>query len=280
MVQVPHGRPLSISNIAWPAHADDEALDLAAALGFDGIELAPGKVFGDLATISLDQVRVYRRQVEGRGLAISALQAIFFNVEGVHLFLSDASRQRMADHLSRVAEVAAELGAHACVFGAPALRDPGDLAASDAEAIAASFLSSVAPRYAELGVDLCFEANPPLYQCRFVTRTEEAFDLVERVHQPGVALQLDTGTIFINSESPSVIQHVEKRIGHFHISEPSLAPIGTSGADHAGLAAALQGSTYAGWISIEMKAADDWRSAVREAHRVVQTTYKEVASTP
>jgi sugar phosphate isomerase/epimerase len=279
MVQVPHGRPLSISNIAWPAHADSEALDLTAALGFDGVELAPGKVFGDLAETSLDQVRAYRRHVEGRGLAISALQAIFFNVEGVHLFQSDASRRRMAAHLGRVAEVAAELGAKACVFGAPALRDPGELAASEAEAIAATFLSSVADRYAALGVSLCFEANPPLYQCRFVTHTEEAFNLVEHVDRPGIALQLDTGTIFINGENPGVIRDVEKRIGHFHISEPSLVPIGTSGADHAALAATLRGSAYSGWLSIEMKAVDDWSNAVRDAYRTVLTTYGAASST-
>jgi sugar phosphate isomerase/epimerase len=225
-------------------------------------------------------VRVYRRHVEGRGLAISALQAIFFNVEGVHLFQSDASRQRMADHLSRVAVVAAELGAQACVFGAPALRDPGELRANDAEAIAATFLSSVADRYAALGVSLCFEANPPLYQCRFVTRTVEAFNLVERVNRPGIALQLDTGTIFINGENPGVVRDVEKRIGHFHISEPSLVPLGTSGSDHAALAAALRGLAYSGWLSIEMKAVDDWSNAVRNAFRIVQTTYREASSTP
>jgi D-psicose/D-tagatose/L-ribulose 3-epimerase len=269
-----HQRQLSVSNIAWPSDKDDEALDLVKTLGFDGVELAPGKVFGDLHTVSLDTVRAYRRKVEDKGLSVSALQAIFFGVQGAHLFESLESRNRMATHLCRVSEIASTLGARACVFGSPTLRDPGTRTTDEANEIAIAFFAAVAPAFAAQNVELCFEANPPLYQCRFVTRTEEAFQLVERVSTPGVALQLDTGTVFVNGEDPQVIHQVEERIGHFHISEPNLVPVGTAGVDHAPLAAALKRSSYPHWISIEMKAADDWRDAINQAYNLVHPLYR------
>jgi D-psicose/D-tagatose/L-ribulose 3-epimerase len=266
-------RQLSVSNLAWPIDKDSEALDLVAQLGFDGVELAPGKVFGDLNLVSLDGVRAYRRQVEDRGLSIPALQGILFGVQGAHFFESSASRERMIMHLCRVAEIAEALDAKACVFGAPTLRDPGALSATEAFEVAIELLRTVAPEYASRGVELCFEANPALYQCRFVTKTEEAFNLVQRVDAPGVAMQLDTGTIFINAEDPAVVGRVQHRIGHLHVSEPNLVPIGTGGIDHGPLAKEVRNSTYSGWVSIEMKLTDDWRSALRDAYNLVGILY-------
>jgi sugar phosphate isomerase/epimerase len=266
---------LSISNIAWPATDDRKALDLAAKLRFDGVELAPGKVFGDLSQIPLGAVHAYRGEVGDRGLSVSALQSLLFGVQDVHLFESAASRERMASHLKRIAEIAGALGARACVFGSPTLRDPGTLSLDTACKIAEEFLHTIAPDYAAQGVELCFEANPRLYQCKFATHTEEAFNLVERVNAPGIALQLDTGTMFINGESPEVIRQVERRIGHFHVSEPNLAPIGTAGVDHTGIAAAVKSSAYSSWVSVEMKAVNDWCGAMERAYNLVRSTYVE-----
>jgi len=270
------GRPsLSISNIAWPADADAAALDLVAELGFQGVVLAPAKVFGDIATASLDKIRAYRVELEARGLVVPALQAIFYGLSGAHLFQSEAARARMGTHLRRVAEVAGALGASACVFGAPALRDPGSLPLAESLAVATQFFCEIAPAFAAQRVALCFEANPPLYGCRFITATEDAFKLVERVDAVGIALQIDTGTMFVNGEDPGVIARVCSRIGHVHVSEPGLAPIGSSGVDHRPITAALDGIGYAGWVSIEMKATSDWQSAVRTAHEIVHPLYEE-----
>lgn len=274
MTQHPaEARRLSISNIAWPQDDDPTAIALVASLDFQGVELAPAKVFGSLAEVTSAEVRAYRGQLAAAGLAVPALQGILFGLQGAHLFTDDGSRRQMALHLRRVAEIAAELGASACVFGAPTLRDPGGLPADAAWRIAADFFATAAADYARLGTALCLEANPPLYGCKFVTRTPEALSLVEAVGHPGLALQLDTGTILINGEPPGVIVDAGSRIGHFHVSEPSLAPVGATDADHRPLAAALRASDYQGWASIEMKAVPDWAEAVRRAHGFVARTY-------
>ena len=275
MSQGENPRLLAISNIAWPDEADEDALLLASALGFDGIEIAPRKVFGDLAAVEDAKFIEYRRHLEGLGLAIPALQAILFGAKDLHLFESAESRRRMADYLKRVADIASTLGARSCVFGSPTLRDPGTLALEEALAIATDFFRALAPYFAERNVQLCFEANPPIYNCRFITETSEASALVERIDAPGLALQLDTGTLFANGEDPEVIREVCRQIGHFHVSEPRLPPIGTGGVDHAPLASALKASCYTGWISIEMRATDDWRGAMQGAYQLVHELYCE-----
>lgn len=269
----PSSRPLSISNIAWPSEADEAAIDLVAELGFDGIELAPGKVFGDVATVPLKSVRAYGSRLRDAGLTIPALQGILFGIRGAHLFQTDESRSIMAEHLCRVAEIAAELGAYACVFGAPSLRDPGNLSTSHAWDEACGFFRKIASHFEQHGATLCFEANPPLYGCRFITETLEAFRLVEAVDCAGFSLQLDTGTIFINDESADTINTVSKRVDHIHISEPSLAPLGTSGVGHAAIARAIAGSRCKGWMSIEMRAGDAWEAALHRAHGLVRECY-------
>ena len=44
------------------------------------------------------------------------------------------------------------------------------------------------------------------------------------------------------------------RLCHFHISEPSLAPLGEGGVDHQTFAKTLTNLKYEGWTSIEMRA--------------------------
>ena len=263
---------VSISNIAWPAEQDDEALMLVRDLGFSGVELAPRKVFGPLDQVSEATLRAYRERCAAVGLAIPALQGLLFGVDGPALFGDDAGRDILRTALTDVARTARVLGAHACVFGAPKLRDPGAMDPAQAFDLAARFFRDVGAIYADEGTVLTFEANAQAYGCRFVTRTQEAIDFVTAVDSPGIRLQIDTGTMFMNGENPAVIARAVPVAGHFHASEPELAPVGTSG-DHAPIAAALRAALYNGSRSVEMRAVTDWRESVTRAAGFMSAVY-------
>lgn len=263
----------SISNIAWPAEHDPEALDLVAALGFSGVELAPAKVFGPLADASRTHIARYRETLERRGLKVSALQAILFGVTDVHLFRSEAERDGLAERLAGVAQIAGELGATACVFGSPALRDPGVLSTTEALNIATDFFGALALVFEQHGTVLAFEANPSIYDCRFVTRTIDAIDLVRRVDTAGFGLQLDLGTVFANDEDDETLQSAAAMAVHCHASEPHLAALGTGGYDHRRTAAILRESGYNRWVSVEMRSVNEWRSAIHNAGFLLAETY-------
>jgi sugar phosphate isomerase/epimerase len=265
-------RGRAISNIAWPQAADAEALAFIRNLGFTGVELAPGKSVPGWPEAPRDLAEL-RRMLADHGFTVAALQAVLFGMKDVELFASPDSRERLFDHLVKVARLAGELGASACVFGAPRQRDPGEFPPAEAEAIAIAFFTRLAPIFANEGTTLAFEANAARYGCRFVTRTSQAIDLVRRVDHPGFRVQIDTGTIFLEAEPPEVIAAAVPWTSHMHISEPDLAPTGTTGVDHAPVAAQLAASGYSGWVSIEMKETPDWRESIRNASLHVAKRY-------
>ena len=169
--------------------------------------------------------------------------------------------------------VAGVLGARACVFGAPKQRDPGALDAEAAWEIALRALRRIGPAFDAAGSALAFEANARRYGCRFVTTTAEAIRLVEDVATPGVGLQIDTGTVFLEQEPADVLLRAAPLAVHAHVSEPDLRPVGGGEVDHAPLAAALKASGYNGSLSVEMRQTDDWAAAVTHAVSFVTTTY-------
>jgi len=263
---------LSVSSIAWPATETHAALNLLAGLGLRGVEIAPFDIFGRWEGVA-DEARRLRDSIERHGLACTALQGILYNKPGVELFASEQSRSRLARHLEGVAEIAGILGARACVFGAPRQRDPGDLPPDRAWALAVEFLRDVGPTFAARGSKLTFEANAARYSCRFVTTTAEAVRLVEETASPGIGLQIDTSTLFLEREDPAVLLGAARVAAHAHISEPFLAPIGAASVDHTPVAAALRASNFAGSLSIEMRAVENWRAAVSRAVDFVRSTY-------
>ena len=82
------------------------------------------------------------------------------------------------------------------VFGCPknrTLPEGTDPAAGDA------FFDRAGTLAARYGVRLAVEANPPVYT-NYLTRTADAFALVKRLSNPGLAVNLDLSTILTNGE--------------------------------------------------------------------------------
>lgn len=263
---------LSVSNIAWPADQQQQAIDLLKSMGVTGVEIAPFNVF-QTWDVSLDRIREFKARLDHAGMACPAFQGILFNVPGAHLFQSDESRSALRNHLIKIARMAGILGAQACVFGAPKVRDPGELDPDRAFDMAAEFLRTVGPIFASENSNLAFEPNAAAYACRFIRKTSEAIKLVQQVATAGIQLQIDTGTVLMEEEPPDVLSLATPYAAHAHISEPNLAPVGSSGCDHTPLARALRAGGYAGTISIEMKCTPAWRDDVRNAVAFARKVY-------
>jgi sugar phosphate isomerase/epimerase len=269
---MPAAPELSVSNIAFPGTELGAAIALLRRMNISAIEVAPYNVFGrwDIPAADLD---AFRKTLLDAGLRCPAMQGIVYNVSGAHLFASSEARQALYRHLVVIAKMAGALGATACVFGAPKLRDPGDLPAEEARAIAVDFFRRVGPVFASEGATLTFEPNARHYACRFITTTAEAIDLVEEIGTEGVGLQIDTGTLFLEHEDPQILIRAARHAGHAHVSEPDLAPLGTGGVDHRPVAAALRTSGYDGSLSIEMRAVAGWEAAIKTAVALVREIY-------
>lgn len=263
----------AISAIAWPQEEDAAHRALARALGFDGLEIAPVRIFGPLAEVVPARLEEWRRATQGEGLDVIAMQGLLFGLKGIHLFGSDVARDRLRDALHVVARTAGLLGVRACVFGAPALRDPGDLEPVRAFDRAVAFFREVAPAFEDAGSALCIEPVAPALGGRFVTTTAEAVALVRRIDRPGIRLQIDTGNLLTHGNGAAALPAAQPLAAHLHVSEPGLAPVGSLGSDHTAIGAALRDAGWRGWVSVEMLPAPDIAAAMRQARDVVQTHY-------
>lgn len=262
----------AVSNLAWSTACDDAALAFARSLGFTGIEISPFKTFGGWPDDLLSRADSYRRKLADLGLSIPAIQAITFGVEGVRLF-GDASQQaRLTAHLRLVARLAGALGAGACVFGAPKVRDLDGLSYQAAFESSALVFRELAPYFVAQDSTLAFEPNPAAYGCNFITTTAEAIDLVEAVSHAGFRLQIDAGTVLLNKESSAMIARASGLASHMHVSEPMLEPVGKY--DHSRIAHELRVSGYNHWRSIEMRENPDWHQALVGGAELLSEQYR------
>jgi sugar phosphate isomerase/epimerase len=230
------------------------------------------RLFGPLAEANPDQIAAWRARLASLGLVVPAMQGVLFGLDGLHLFRSAEERARLVAALTVVARVAGALGAKAAVFGAPALRDPGDLAPALAFEIAAETLAQPAAAFEAEGAALCFEPVAPALGGRFVTTTAEAVALVRAIGRPGIRVQADTGNLLTLGHDAAALAAALPFAGHLHVSEPKLAPVGSLASCHAALAKALRAGGPS-WVSVEMLPAPKPEAALRRAFALLSTMY-------
>ncbi len=270
--------PCLASAIAWlPAEALEVAV-LLRAEGAAGIEAAPGLFDRPLTEVTPRQVREVRTFWEGEGLPVRAMQALLFGRPELRLFGTEEERAALADYLRIVFRVAGGLGAGPLVFGSPKTRARGEMEPAAAFETAGRFFRQVAKDADAAGCVLCIEANAPDYGCDFVTTHEETSRLVKAVATPGFGLQVDTGVMRMNGESPAdlaaILRAADVRPAHVHVSEPFLAPVEAATPFHRELAALLENLGYAGAVSVEMKRPESLPS-LRSAVTSARATYGE-----
>lgn len=263
---------ISISNIAWDVRFDGFVADLLSSLDVHHVDIAPGKYFPNPEEATDADILAVRRTWEERGFAPAGFQSLLFGTKGLNVFGPKDVRERMLARLFHVCRVAAGLGAGRLVFGSPKNRDRSGLSDEETRNVALDFFGRLGNVARSFGVAVCLEPNPVAYGANFLTTTREAYDFVAALDHPGIRLQLDTGTLFMNCEPPGIIATVLDRVGHVHVSEPDLVPLGEAEVDHApfGLAfreALAKDPSSVFFVTIEMLVKDGNDASVSDAER-------------
>lgn len=265
---------ISISNIAWNPDEDDAVVQLLTDLGVSQIDVAASKYFPVPADAGDTAIADIRRWWEMHGIGIIGLQSLLFGTTGLNVFAAGDVQQRMLDHLRHVFRIGSGLGATRAVFGSPRNRDRGTMPLSQAKEVGAEFFHRLGDVARSEGMSLCLEPNPECYGGNFMTHTDATAEVVRLTSHTHVRMQFDTGSIFINEEDPAglLAQHADI-IGHVHLSEPGLAPLGASNTNHAPTALALH--RYMGDIplTIEMLRPEGGVSALRAPLEFALTHY-------
>ena len=265
---------LAVSNIAWPAAMNEDALAIVKRAGVSGIEIAPTRLWPEWQGASRSAAETAGNDCLSYGLPVVAMRAILFGKPEHKLLGSDADRDNLGKHLELCADLASGMGARSLVLGAPKNRDLNGRSPADAFTIAREFFTELAPYYSRQGVWLCLEANPPQYGCQFITNSSDAGKLVRSVRSPGFGLHLDTACMHLAGEdlTEAVLKNFEV-LRHFHVSEPFLDAFDHPVINHALVAQTLRGLHYDGWVSLEMREAPDPLQGLRRASEFLVDTY-------
>lgn len=272
-------RRLGVSNLAWPAEAEDRAFALLAERGAHGVEVAPTRIAAwDALTPA--RLAAFRRGCEASGLCVSSLQAVFFGKPEVALLGDPPAFAAMCEHMRVLAGIAAALGAGVAVFGAPKSRLKHGLSDADAMALAAERLHVLGDIASGGGLVLGMEPVPPVYGADFLNHARDIVDIVERTNHPAVRAHLDTACVTLGGDDPvAAIHAAAPLLAHYHMAEPELGPFDRPTCDHAGAGRALDAVGYDRWVVIEMKGGEgDGLAAVATALDFARARYLSPAA--
>jgi sugar phosphate isomerase/epimerase len=244
---------ISLCNEVVAALPFAEQARLAAALGYDGLEVAPFTLDAEAPHLLPASRRAEMRRVaREEGAPITSLHWLLLAPAGLSITSADpALRARTLDVVQRLVGLAADLGASLLVHGSPKQRQvsaDGDAArAEDAMARAGAWA-------AEHGLTYCLE---PLDagQTNWARTVAEAVEIVSRIASPGLRTMLDVSAAG-NGEAEPAAELLRRFvpggwIAHVHLNDRNRRGPGQGTDRFAPVFAALQETRYPGFCAVE-----------------------------
>ena len=234
----------------------EEQCQLAALLGYDGLEIAPFTLAESPELVNADEARRLRGVVESSGLVVTSLHWLLVKPAGLSVTSADAAvRRRTLEVVTRLIALCAELGGSVLVHGSPKQRA---VPAGETHAVARGrlkdFLAEAAEIAARMGVVYCIE---PLSarEASLVNTVAEAAALVREVDRPALRTMIDCSAAG-QAESQSVTELIDTwlptgLIAHVQVNDPNRRGPGQGAMRFAPIFAALQRNGYAGTVAVE-----------------------------
>jgi sugar phosphate isomerase/epimerase len=252
---------LATCNEPWNGIASiEEVFQIAARIGFDGVEIAPFTLAEHVDDISAARRKEIARAAADAGVAIVGLHWLFVSPKGLHMTTPDAAvRRTTTEYLKSLANFCGDLGGTVMILGSPKQRSieppttteegwkrTKDVLAAGGDALAAR------------GVSLCIEALAPS-ETNFIQTLDESTRLADEIGHPNIDVMIDVKAM---SSMPDgvvgTIQRFGKRARHFHANHPSGKGVGmplTAGEgepiDWSTVLRTLKQSGFTGWVSCE-----------------------------
>lgn len=208
----------SLCNEAIADRPFAEQCEMAAALGYDGFEIAPDTLFDDPREISDKDLAGIQRALTDAGLVVTGLHWLLIKPKGLSITSpDDALRRTTRDVLFACIDLCAELGGTVLVHGSPKQREiaEGDDRAA-AEQRALEVFHETGARAADRRVIHCLEPLRPAVTS-YVNTVADAVAVVEKVNSPGFKTMLDTSAAAV-SEPLSVADTVRKWFPTGHLA--------------------------------------------------------------
>ena len=263
---------LSISNIAWAAEHDAEMHQFLSEVGFQGLEIAPTRIFPKAPYDKLSEAKEWADGLKEKyGLVIPSMQSIWYGHQE-KIFGSSEDRKILVDYTKKAIDFAEVIGCKNLVFGNPKNRDTDDVPGNYPTAI--DFFREIGDYALEHNTTIAIEPNPTIYNTRFLNYTEQAVEMAYKCGSKGIKVNVDLGTVIYNKEDINYLKQVPDYINHVHISEPGLSLIEKREL-HRQIFEVLCSIGYNRFVSIEMGNKGNL-SKVKETINYINTINNEI----
>ena len=256
---------LAFASNAMKRYSLDEAIDLVADAGYQGIEILLDTPHAFPPDVSDDDISRWREKLDQRGLEVSNCNAfMLYGIEGCHrpswCEVDPERRALRVEHTRRCLHLAAKLGAPTISTEPGGPIDEGVTREQAADWFEQG-LRSVLPDAEAAGVRLCIEPEPGL----LIETAGQYEDFMRRFEGDETAgrwlgLNFDVGHFYCVGEDPAAnAERFKGRIHHIQIEDIAadrvhfhLVP-GDGAIDFDAFFAALRGAGYeGGWITVEL----------------------------
>jgi D-psicose/D-tagatose/L-ribulose 3-epimerase len=236
-----------------------EKLDFAGqcrmirAAGFQGIEIAPFTLAGDLDEISAARRREMRAIIISEGLQFAGLHWLLITPKWLHLTTADQGvRQKSWDYFLRLIDFCSDLGGGVMVLGSPKQRASQGNTKIEALRNLREGLARVAPHAAERGCVIAIEELPGK-DTDVVNTLQEAVEIVRELRSPAIQTMFDFHNTTDEHEAADVlVRRYFHYIRHVHINEMDGRHPGTGNMNFLPVFNVLVELKYKGWVSLEV----------------------------
>jgi len=273
---------LAFSTNAYLKHPFDEAAARIASAGYEGLELLADVPHAWPAGLLESQKRGILKAMDQAGLAFSNINAFMMNAVNDRRqpywhpsFIEPETnyRQVRIDHTRRALGLCAELGAPHITTEPGGPLAPGQ-SRRDAIDLFVEVLKPLAEHAHDLGVLLLIEPEPGL----LLETSDQYLEVAERVNAPSIGLNFDVGHAYcVGEDLPRAIAKLAPHIRHYHVEDIAASRIhhhlvpGTGAIDFREVVAAIRGTGYEGWLTVELYPfLDDPDAAARGALEVLR----------
>ena len=247
---------LSLCNEVLRHLSFEEQCRTAAALGYQGLEVAPFTLAADPRTLARADALRLKATAAAHGLAISSLHWLLVQPEGLSLSTADAAlHTRTVEFLKQLIDFAAACGADVLVHGSPRQRSPGPgQSVADALARTEAGWAQLAPQAQAAGVIYCIE---PLAasETPVLNTVAEAAAVVDRIGSPALRTMLDVSSASLSDTAPPAAllnrYLASGHIAHVQLNDRNRRGPGQGDTPQAPVIRTLRSLGYAGWLAVE-----------------------------
>ena len=230
--------------------------DMAAKLGYMGLEVAPFTLGEAPHLMAPAEATRLRRTAEAAGIVITGLHWLLITPKGLSITTADADlRRTTADVLERLIGLCAAMGGSVLVHGSPAQRaiSPGeDRAAARGRALEVFERIAIVAR--REGVTYCLEPLAPR-EADFINTVAEAAAIVDAIGNPAFRTMIDTSAAG-GGEAVPVADLIDiwlptGKIAHIQVNDSNRRGPGQGDDAFGPVLGALQRNRYDGIVAVE-----------------------------